>query len=84
MCFVHFLNITRPDIFDYKQVADSINREPIKRRALYFYTVEQFKIQCPLFNRITLDEHKSDNNNQMIQLTLVFCLLFRYNGTSNI
>ncbi len=26
---------------------------------------------------------KSENNNQMIQLTDVFCVLLRYNGTSN-
>ncbi len=34
--------------------------------------------------RITLGQHKSDNNNRMIQLTDVFCVLLRYNETSNI
>ncbi len=29
-------------------------------------------------------KHKSDNDNQMIQLTDTFCVLFRYNGTSSI
>jgi hypothetical protein len=35
-------------------------------------------VQCPLLNRITLGQHKSDNNNQMIQITDVFCVLLRY------
>ena len=34
-------------------------------------------VQCPPLNRITLGQHKSDNNNQMIQLTNIFCVLFR-------
>jgi len=38
-------------------------------------------IQCPPLNRITLGSLKSDNNNRMIQLTDVFCVLLRYNGT---
>ena len=33
-------------------------------------------------NRITLGQHKSDNNNQMIRFTDLFCVLFRFNGTS--
>jgi len=41
-------------------------------------------LQCPPLNRITLGQHRSDNNNQMIQLTHIFCVLLRYNGTSNI
>ncbi len=41
-------------------------------------------LQCPPLNRITLAQHKSDNNNRMIQLTAVFCVLLRYNGTCNI
>ncbi len=41
-------------------------------------------IQCPLLNRITLGLQKSDNNNRMIQLTDVLCVLLRYSGTSNI
>jgi len=32
-------------------------------------------IQCPPPYRITLGQHKCDNNNQMIQLTNVFCVL---------
>ncbi len=39
-------------------------------------------IQCPPLNRINLGQRKSDNNNRMFQLTDVFCLLSRYNGTS--
>ncbi len=35
-------------------------------------------IQCPPLNRITLGRHESDNNNRMIQLTDVFCVLFIY------
>jgi len=41
-------------------------------------------IHCPLLKRITLGLHKSDNNNRMIQLTDIFYVLLRYNGTSNI
>ena len=44
----------------------------------------EFEKQCPPLNRITLGQHNSDNNNRMIQLTNVFCVLFRYNGTSTI
>ena len=33
------------------------------------------QLQCPLLNRITLGNHKIDNNNRMIQLTNVFCVL---------
>ena len=36
------------------------------------------EIQCLPLNRITLGQHKSDNNNRMIQLTEVFCVLVRY------
>ena len=42
------------------------------------------KVQCPKLIMITLGQHKSDNNDRMIQLTDVFCILIRYNGTSNI
>ena len=46
--------------------------------------INTYLVQCPSLNRITLGHHKSENNNRMIQLTDVFCVLFRYNGTSNI
>ncbi len=42
----------------------------------------EFQIQCPPLNRITLGQHKSDNNNRKIQLSYVFCLLLRQ-GFSN-
>jgi hypothetical protein len=42
------------------------------------------KLQCPPLNRITLGQHRSDNNNRMIQLTDAFCALLRYNWKSNI
>ncbi len=45
---------------------------------------EEIMMQCPLLNRITLGQRKSDNNKRMIQLTDVFCVLLQYNGTSNI
>ncbi len=41
-------------------------------------------IHCPPLNRITLGQHNSDNNNRMIQLTDVFCALFKYYWASNI
>ncbi len=40
-------------------------------------------LQCPPLNRITLDQHESDKNNRMIQLTDVFCVLLRYTWASN-
>ena len=43
-----------------------------------------FYIQCLPLNRITLGQHASDNNKRMFQLTDLFCVLSRYNGTSNI
>ncbi len=42
----------------------------------------KFLIQCPPLNRITLGQHKSDNNNQIIQLTDVLCVLLRYKWAS--
>jgi len=45
---------------------------------------KKISIQCPPLNRITLGQHKSDNNNRMIQLTDVFCVLLKYNGAINI
>ncbi len=39
-------------------------------------------VQCPPLNRI-IGQHKSDNNNWMIQWTDVFCVLLMYNGISN-
>ncbi len=43
------------------------------------------QVQCPCLplNRITFGQHKSDNNNRMIQLTDVFCVLLRYKWASN-
>ena len=43
-------------------------------------SVERFGMLafCPLLKRITLGQHKSDNNNRMIQLTDVYCVLFSY------
>ncbi len=40
-------------------------------------------IQCLSLKRITLGQHKSDNNNRMIQLIDVFCVLLRYKWASN-
>jgi hypothetical protein len=43
---------------------------------------EKLQIQCQPLNTITLGQQKSDNNNRMIQLTDVFCVLFTYNVAS--
>ncbi len=48
------------------------------------YTGVWISVQCLPINRITLGQHKSDNNKRMIQLTDVFCVLSRDDGTSNI
>ncbi len=45
--------------------------------------LEKFQIQCPPLNRITLGQNKTDNNNRMIQLTDVFCVLSRYKWASS-
>ncbi len=37
-----------------------------------------FELQYPPLNRITLGQHKSDNNNRMILLTDVICVLLGY------
>jgi len=42
--------------------------------------IKFIQIQCPPLNRITLGQHKSDNNNRMIQLTDLVCVHLRYNG----
>ncbi len=42
------------------------------------------KGQCPPLNGINLGLNKSDNNNQMIQLTDVICALFISNWAYNI
>ncbi len=39
--------------------------------------------QCPPLNRITLGQHKNDNNNRMIQLTDLFCVLIRNKWASD-
>jgi hypothetical protein len=43
-----------------------------------------FKIQCPPLNGITLGRHRRDNNDRMIQLTDVFCVVFLYNWASHL
>ncbi len=48
----------------------------------FLFYVSDFKVQCPPLNRIALGQHESDNNNQMIQLTDVFCALSIYNRAS--
>jgi hypothetical protein len=41
------------------------------------------KQMCPPLNRITLGQHKSDNNKRMIQITDVLCVLLKYRWASN-
>ena len=68
---------------DMNSEADSINwSENVDENRIKSRTVAL--MQCPPLNRITLGQHKSDYNNRMIQLTDVFCVLFMYNGMSNI
>ncbi len=39
--------------------------------------------QCPLLNKITFHQHKSDNNNEMIKLTNVHALIaYIYRGSA--
>jgi len=54
------------------------------RSILWGKTKLGFQVQRPPLNRITLGQYKFDNNNRMTQLTIVFCVLLRYHGTSNI
>jgi len=60
--WVTFLYVTTPYLSD------------IFHRAMYVLSWMGFcfQVQCPPLNRITLEQHKSDNNNRMIQLTEVF------------
>jgi hypothetical protein len=50
----------------------------------YFRFPSTYVLQCPPLNKITSGQHKSDNNNRMIQLTDVFCTLSIYNWAGNI
>jgi hypothetical protein len=36
--------------------------------------------RCLFLNTITLGQHKSDNNNRIIQLTDTFCEVLNYDG----
>ena len=45
-----------------------------------YFCVVLAEVQCPPLNTITLSQLKSENNNRMIQLTDVFCVLFSYMG----
>ena len=47
-------------------------------------SAEKIKLLCSSLNRINFGQHKSDNNNPMIQLTDAFCVLRRYNGIGKI
>ncbi len=44
--------------------------------------LKRFNVQWSPVNRITLGQHNSDNNNRMIQLTDMFCVLLRYKWVS--
>ena len=44
---------------------------------------EIYGLLCPPLDRITFGQHESDNNNRMIQLADILCVLFRCNGTSS-
>ncbi len=46
------------------------------------YNFNWFIILCPPLNRMTLG-HKSDNNNQMIHLINEFCVLLKFQRSSN-
>jgi len=65
------------------QFEDFRKRDKNVKSEKFYYRNTSFNIwiQCPPLNRITLGQHKSDNTNRMIQLTEVFCVLLRYNGT---
>ena len=56
----------------------------VKHSISYEESIALYHIQCLPLNRITLDQHKSDNNNRMIQFTKVCCGLNRFNGNHNI
>jgi hypothetical protein len=53
------------------------------RESAKIHSKSCFEIQCPPLNRITLGQNKCDNNNRMIQLTDVFCVLLRYRWAIN-
>ncbi len=54
------------------------NRQKCKSLLQSVNLLLSLEVQCLPLNRIILGQHKSDNTNRMIQLTNVFCVLFRY------
>jgi hypothetical protein len=66
------------------EVEDPPPKPLVNKHQTLLMIIIKLLLQCPPLNRITLGQHKSDNNNRMIQLTNIFCVLLRYNGTSNI
>jgi len=53
-------------------------------RHLWMDPLINLLIQCTPLYRITLGQHKSDNNNRMFELTDIFWVLLRYNGLIHI
>ena len=58
-------------------------KDELKKQRKEEEEVEKYIIQYQPLNRIILDQHNSDNIKRMIQITDSFCVLLRYNGTSN-
>jgi len=57
----------------------------VGQNTLLFFSLSFFNLkQCPPLNRVNLGQHKSDNNNQMIRVTEVVCVLLKYIGAFNI
>ena len=54
-----------------------------KETVLKFWEIAR-EILCPPLNRMTLDQHNTHCNNQMITLTCSTCELLRCNGIGNI
>ncbi len=77
--------ITRVILWCQNLETNFVWKSKLKSLCIVQICLEKIRVlQCPPLNRIILDRHKSDNNNQMIQLTNVFCVLLVYNEASDI
>ncbi len=64
-------------------ISFEVSQNEDKKDSKIAYLGKEFRYSIRRINRITFGQHKSDNNNRLIQLTDVFCILFIFHGASN-
>ncbi len=71
-------------VFIERKTKYSFNLFALWKRTIMWFCISHKRgpllYPCMLFIRVTLDLHKSDNNNRMIELTEVFSSWFRFIG----